>query len=105
MKSDIDIAHEIELDRIKNVAHKLGINRESIISYGPYIAKIPISLINKKKIRKSKLILVTAITPTKAGIGKTTEITSMKNFLQRYQFQFSHQLQMQHDMLKYQFLL
>ena len=72
MKSDIDIAHEIELDRIKNVAHKLGINRESIISYGPYIAKIPISLINKKKIRKSKLILVTAITPTKAGIGKTT---------------------------------
>ena len=72
MKSDIDIAHEIELDRIKNVAHKLGINRESIISYGPDIAKIPISLINKKKIRKSKLILVTAITPTKAGIGKTT---------------------------------
>ena len=72
MKSDIEIAHEIELERIKNVAHKLGIHRESIISFGPYIAKIPISVIDSKKIKKSKLILVTAITPTKAGIGKTT---------------------------------
>ncbi len=72
MKSDIEIAHEIELERIKNVAHKLGIHHESIISFGPYIAKIPIGVIDSKKIKKSKLILVTAITPTKAGIGKTT---------------------------------
>ena len=72
MKSDIEIAHEIELERIKNVAHKMGIHRESIISFGPYIAKIPIGVIDSKKIKKSKLILVTAITPTKAGIGKTT---------------------------------
>jgi len=50
----------------------MGIQKESIISYGPYIAKIPCCLIDNKKIRKSKLILVTAITPTKAGIGKTT---------------------------------
>lgn len=72
MKTDIEIAHEIKLERIKNIAHKMGIQKESIISYGPYIAKIPCCLIDNKKIRKSKLILVTAITPTKAGIGKTT---------------------------------
>jgi len=72
MKTDIEIAHEIKLERIKDIAHKMGIQKESIISYGPYIAKIPCCLIDNKKIRKSKLILVTAITPTKAGIGKTT---------------------------------
>lgn len=72
MKSDIEIAHEVELERISKVAQRIGIKKESIISFGPYMAKIPCCLIEKKKLKKSKLILVTAITPTKAGIGKTT---------------------------------
>jgi len=72
MKTDIDIAHEVELEKISKVAEKLGIKKSQIISYGPYMAKIPCCLIDSKKAKKSKLILVTAITPTKAGIGKTT---------------------------------
>jgi len=72
MKTDIEIAHSIQLEKISEIAHKIGIEEESIISHGPYIAKIPCCSIDKKKARKSKLILVTAITPTKAGIGKTT---------------------------------
>lgn len=72
MKTDIEIAHSIQLEKISEIASKIGIEEESIISHGPYIAKIPCCSIDKKKARKSKLILVTAITPTKAGIGKTT---------------------------------
>ncbi len=72
MKSDIEIAHESHLEKISAVARELGIAKDTLISYGPYIAKIPCCMIKSKKARKSKLILVTAITPTKAGIGKTT---------------------------------
>ncbi|MDD3488385.1 MAG: formate--tetrahydrofolate ligase [Paludibacter sp.] len=72
MKTDIEIAHSIQLEKISEIAKKIGIEEDSIISHGPYIAKIPCCSIDKKKARKSKLILVTAITPTKAGIGKTT---------------------------------
>lgn len=72
MKSDIEIAHESTLEKISKVAEKLGIAKNDIISYGPYMAKIPCCMIENKKAKKSKLILVTAITPTKAGIGKTT---------------------------------
>ena len=72
MKSDIEIAQNIELNKISGIAQKINIDKELIISYGPYIAKIPCNLIDQKKARHSKLILVTAITPTKAGIGKTT---------------------------------
>ena len=69
MKSDIQIAHEAKLERIENVAAKIGINADDIEHYGKYIAKIPLNLIGEKK---GKLVLVTAITATKAGIGKTT---------------------------------
>ena len=72
MKSDIEIAREISLRKIKEIATGLGIPREEVQNYGRYIAKIPIHLIDEKKIRQHNLILVTAITPTKAGIGKTT---------------------------------
>ena len=72
MKSDIEIARETPLKPIKDIALGLGIAEESIEPYGRYIAKLPLELINEEKIAKSKLILVTAITPTKAGIGKTT---------------------------------
>ena len=72
MKSDIEIARSIELTKIKQVARNYDIPVEEIQNYGRYIAKVPETLIDEEKVNKSNLILVTAITPTKAGIGKTT---------------------------------
>ncbi len=72
MKTDIQIARETPLKKIKNVAENINIPNEKVHSYGDYMAKIPASLLNKDQIDKSNLILVTAITPTKRGIGKTT---------------------------------
>ncbi len=72
MKADIDIARETPLKKIKNIAESLGIPRDEVLNYGRYIAKVPLHLIDEERIRQHNLILVTAITPTKAGIGKTT---------------------------------
>ena len=72
MKSDIEIARSIELKKIKQVARDSGIPAEEIENYGRYMAKVPERLIDEEKVSQSNLILVTAITPTKAGIGKTT---------------------------------
>lgn len=72
MKSDIEIARSIELKKIKKIATGINIPEEEVLNYGKYIAKIPLELINEEKVKKNNLILVTAITPTKAGIGKTT---------------------------------
>ncbi len=69
MKTDIEIAHETQLERIENVAAKIGIADDLLEHYGKYIAKLPLSLVGEKR---GRLILVTAITATKAGIGKTT---------------------------------
>lgn len=72
MKSDIQIARETPLKPITEVANTLGIKEDDLQHYGKYIAKVPEALIDEEKIKQHKLILVTAITPTKAGIGKTT---------------------------------
>lgn len=72
MKTDIEIARSITLQDIKQVARLANIPEEKIENYGRYIAKLPLDLINEEKVKKSNLILVTAITATKAGIGKTT---------------------------------
>ena len=72
MKSDIQIAKEAKLIKAKSVGEGVGIDREKIQSFGRHMAKVPIDLIDQKKVDKSNLILVTAITPTKAGVGKTT---------------------------------
>ena len=72
MKTDIQIARECQLKPIGDIAAQLGITSEEIEPYGRYMAKVPISLIDEKRVKKSRLILVTAISPTKAGIGKTT---------------------------------
>ena len=72
MKADIEIARSIRMKRITGVAAGIGIPEDGIEQYGHYMAKIPVELINEEKIRKSNLVLVTAITATKAGIGKTT---------------------------------
>ncbi|MBR5562934.1 MAG: formate--tetrahydrofolate ligase [Bacteroidales bacterium] len=72
MKSDIEIARSVKMRRITEIAESIGIPQEEIAQYGHYMAKVPLSLIDEEKVAKSKLILVTAITATKAGIGKTT---------------------------------
>ena len=72
MKSDIEIAHETMLLPITEVASRLGVPDDTIEPCGKYVAKVPYTVIDEKEMAKSNLILVTAITPTKAGIGKTT---------------------------------
>ena len=72
MKSDIEIARSVKLKDIREVAAKVGFPEEEVFNYGKHIAKIPYKLIDEKKVNKSHLILVTAITATKAGVGKTT---------------------------------
>lgn len=72
MKTDIEIARETTLTPINEIAAAMGIDTEALEPYGKYIAKVPIHLIDEEQVKNSRLILVTAITPTKAGIGKTT---------------------------------
>ena len=70
MKTDIEIARSVPLKPINEVAQSLGIDADQIETYGKTVAKLPLSLLQKEK--RGKLVLVTAITATKAGIGKTT---------------------------------
>ena len=70
MKTDIEIARSVPLKPISEVAQSLGIDADQIETYGKTVAKLPLSLLQKEK--RGKLILVPAITATKAGIGKTT---------------------------------
>lgn len=72
MKTDIEIARETPLRKIKDIATDLGICSEELMYYGKYISKLSYRLIDEEKVKQNNLILVTAITPTKAGIGKTT---------------------------------
>lgn len=72
MKTDIEIARSVKMRKITEVAESIGIDSDAIEQYGHYMAKVPPTLIDEGKVAKSKLILVTAITATKAGIGKTT---------------------------------
>ncbi|MFC4665668.1 formate--tetrahydrofolate ligase [Falsiporphyromonas endometrii] len=72
MMTDIEIARATNLKPITEIAKSIGLHSESIEPYGRYIAKVPLNEIDEKKAEKSNLILVTAITPTKAGVGKTT---------------------------------
>lgn len=72
MKKDIEIAHSTPLKPIGEVAAAMGISPDDIEHYGKHIAKLPLSLVERAGGKAGKLILVTAITATKAGIGKTT---------------------------------
>jgi len=69
--SDIEISRAAKLKPIAQIAEKTGIDPEDIIPYGKYKAKVPLTYINEDKIKTSNLILITAVTPTKAGVGKT----------------------------------
>jgi formate--tetrahydrofolate ligase len=73
VKSDIEIARAAKLNSIIDVAKRIGINQESVFNYGHHKAKISLDFINSLKSKpEGKLILVTAMTPTPAGEGKTT---------------------------------
>ena len=72
MKSDIESARSVKLKNIREIAAQVGFPEDEVFNYGKHIAKIPYKLIDDKKAKKSHLILVTAITATKAGVGKTT---------------------------------
>lgn len=72
MKSDIEIAQSIKMKPVAEIARRLNINHDDLHMYGKYIAKLPLKLIDESKLKNKKLILVTAITPTPAGEGKTT---------------------------------
>ena len=70
--SDIEIAQKTQLQPIVEIAQKLGIKEDDLELYGKYKAKLPLDLIDEEKIKKNNLVLVTALTPTPAGEGKTT---------------------------------
>lgn len=72
MRTDIEIARSVQKAPITNIAAQIGITDECLHNYGKFIAKVPVNLIDEQRVKQSNLILVTAITPTKAGIGKTT---------------------------------
>jgi formate--tetrahydrofolate ligase len=83
MKTDIEIAQGVKLRQISEMASELGIPGHNVIPYGHYKAKIKYKEINEERIAKSNLILVTAITPTKAGIGKTTTSVALAQGLKQ----------------------
>jgi len=70
--TDIEIAQANDITHIKNIAKKLHISEDDLELYGKYKAKLPLNLIDENKIKDNNLVLVTAITPTPAGEGKTT---------------------------------
>ena len=73
MKLDIGIAQKVKLKPIEKIGEQLGLKKGDLELYGPYKAKVSLSIYDKLKTKKDgKLILVTAITPTPAGEGKTT---------------------------------
>jgi formate--tetrahydrofolate ligase len=81
--TDQDIAKQIQLKDIRLIAKKLGLNEDDIEMYGKYKAKLPQSKIDQSKVNMSNLILVTAISPTPAGEGKTTMSIGLSEGLNR----------------------
>ena len=84
IKSDIEIAQSTEIKPIEEIAGKLGIGREDLELYGNYKAKVNYNILENLKDRKDgKLVLVTAITPTPAGEGKTTTTVGLGDALNK----------------------
>ncbi len=81
--TDIEIAHSVTPKHITEIASRLGISEEALELYGQYKAKIPLTEIDMKKVKKANLILVTSITPTPAGEGKTTVSIGLNDGLNR----------------------
>ena len=83
MKSDIEIAQSTELKDIREVAKSCGIDEKYLCCYGKYKAKVDLSLLKEHKKPDGKLVLVTAITPTPAGEGKTTTTIGLADGLRK----------------------
>lgn len=83
VKSDLDIAREANITPIKKIAENLGVHEDQIEQYGRYKAKLPLDLIDEDKVKESKLVLVTALSPTPAGEGKTTVSIGLTEALNR----------------------
>lgn len=81
--SDIEIAHRCKMQPISEIAEAAGIDEKYVELYGRYKAKIDLSIMNENKRPDGKLILVTAITPTPAGEGKTTTTIGLADGLKR----------------------
>lgn len=77
MLSDIEISRAAKLKPITEIAEQLGINPDDVIPYGKTKAKVPLKYLNEDKIKDSNMILVTAVTPTKSGVGKTVTSVSL----------------------------
>jgi formate--tetrahydrofolate ligase len=82
MKSDIEIAREVKLEPIQNIAAKIGVNEDQLEQYGKYKAKVAFKM-DEAKIAQSNLILVTATTPNKSGSGKTTTSVALAQGLNK----------------------
>src|SRR5574343_493604 len=83
MLPDIQIAQAAGMEHIREIAAKLGIEADDLEYYGKFKAKLPLKLINDQQAKKHHLILVTAITPTPAGEGKTTISIGLTDGLNR----------------------
>ncbi len=83
MKTDIEIAQSVEMKPITEIAASAGISDEYLEQYGKYKAKVDLSLLDKSDKKDGKLILVTAITPTPAGEGKTTTTIGLADGMKR----------------------
>ena len=81
MKSDLEIAQSAHLEKIEDVAKKINITQNALINFGPYMAKINSKELGHKQKKKAKLILVTAMSPTPAGEGKTTTTIGLTDAL------------------------
>ena len=84
MKTDIEIAQEAKLEHISRIAARAGLQEDDIEYYGKYKAKIDLSVMKREK-EDGKLVLVTAITPTPAGEGKTTTTIGLADGMKRLQ--------------------
>jgi formate--tetrahydrofolate ligase len=83
MKSDIEIAQSAKMEHIKEIAQKIAVSEDDLEYYGKYKSKLPLKLIDEDKVKKSKLILITALSPTKYGEGKTTMTIGLADGLRK----------------------
>jgi formate--tetrahydrofolate ligase len=81
--TDLDIAKSVQPTHIKEIAAKANIAEDNLEFYGKYKAKLPLDLIDENKVNASNLILVTAISPTPAGEGKTTTSIGLNDGLNK----------------------